>query len=94
MFFRGKIVELGNLPVRQAFYNFHYAPVQYEDLDRKQSAGPPPAPSPFLKHITTFSEQQEIRIVFQPAKPILQSVLTIKIPRPEVLIEEVFRGLG
>jgi hypothetical protein len=92
MFFRGKIIELDNEPVRRAFVGFRCGQVLYDNVDREQTAGRPPAPSPFLKH-TAFSYQREVRIVFQPAEPITSQVLTIKIPRPEVVMREKFRGL-
>lgn len=90
MFRRGIISEL-NERVHQVFNPPVVGPVIYEpvvqDHRRKQAA---PAPNPFRKS-PEHSPQSEVRIVLQPQRPLEIHQLTIKLPRPQSLFEEVFR---
>jgi hypothetical protein len=91
-FHRGRIVELGDKKVSELFSRIETRAVTYDRQVHVPSSGPAPVPSPFQKD-PEFATQSESRIVLVPRQPIDHSTITIKLPRPDKLFEEVFRSI-
>jgi hypothetical protein len=90
VYFKGKVVELGDARVRNVFSELVYSEVTYEALSRTPEMERAPEASPLLKDIS-FAAQSEIRIVLVPRQEMAHSMLTVRVPRPAQIFKEVFR---
>lgn len=92
MFEHGRIRDL-NCGVSEIFMPGLIQALEYEPRSRDIKQGPVIEPSPFKKD-TKFKGQAEVRVLFVPKEQVQVSEerLTIEIPEPTSLFEEVFRN--
>ncbi|WP_315716152.1 MULTISPECIES: hypothetical protein [unclassified Bradyrhizobium] len=92
LFWKGKVVEMDDKPVREFFSRVSSGSVSYDAVERHYSQGQAEQPSPFRKH-PSFSHQSEVRVVLTPSKELSYNRLTVKLPRPERCFAEEFREI-
>jgi hypothetical protein len=93
IFWRGKVKELNNTPVRNLFRAANSGPVTYDAVEHNCADGQAPAPSPFKKRpLPEFVLQSEARIVLWPNRDLGLQQLTIQLPHIEKIFAEEFRS--
>ena len=93
IFWRGKVKELNNTPVRNLFRAVDSGRVTYDAVEHNYADGQAPTPSPFKKRpLPEFVLQSEARIVLWPNNDLGLHQLTIQLPRIEKIFAEEFRS--
>lgn len=93
IFWRGKVKELNNTPVRNLFRAANSGRVTYDAVKHNCVDGQAPAPSPFKKRpLPEFVLQSEARIVLWPNRDLGLQQLTIQLPHIEKIFAEEFRS--
>jgi hypothetical protein len=95
IFWRGRVGELHNTPVRSLFHTVDFGRVTYDAIEHSHAGGRAPFPSPFKKSpLPKFVSQSEARIVLSPNHDLGFQQLTISLPRIEKIFIEEFRSLS
>jgi hypothetical protein len=89
--YRSTIIELDDKPARRFFTSVASRTVSYDANEHHYTAGVAPVPSAFRKH-PDFVAQSEARIVLTPIENLGRDWLTVRLPHPEKIFVEEFRG--